>query len=85
MLNLREAFERDLQASNIVDFESLVDDNIKNKFLEGLPPNVHAFVTARRPKSADDCAKYADLCFEVSKIERGHFFGPERKYTFRAE
>jgi len=34
---------------------------------------VHAFVTARQPKSADDCAKYADLCFEVSKIERGHF------------
>ena len=73
LLNLREAFERYLQASNIVDFEGLIDDNIKNKFLEGLPPNVHAFVTARQPKSADDCAKYADLCYEVSKIERDHF------------
>jgi len=51
----------------------MIGPNIKNKFLEGLPPNVHAFVTARQPKSADDYAKYADLCFEVSRIERGHF------------
>ena len=73
LLNLRDAFERYLQASDIIDFESLIGDNIKNKFLEGLPPNAHAFVTAHQPKSADNCGKYADLCFEVSKFERGHF------------
>ena len=40
--NLRETFDRYMQSSGIVDFETLIDAVIKEQFLQSLSPNVRA-------------------------------------------
>lgn len=66
--NMREVLHRYIDASGIVDFDMLVDSILREQFMLSLPSNVQAFVLAKEPACADDCAKYADLSFQVSRI-----------------
>jgi len=66
--NMREVLHRYIDASGIVDFDMLVDSILREQFMLSLPSNVQAFVLAKEPTCADDCAKYAQLSFQVSRI-----------------
>jgi hypothetical protein len=62
---------RDLQCNyfdcrNIVDFESLKNDNLMVLFMSSLPPAVADFVRAKEPTNVEQCSRYADLCYAIS-------------------
>ena len=53
------------QCKEIDTFEKLKEDMILNLFMASLPPSVNDFVKARTPKTANDAACAADLCFAI--------------------
>jgi len=75
MQNLRETFDRYMQAAAISDMDMLVDAIVKEQFLQSLPPNVRVFVAPREPKNSHETAIAADLLFHVSKVEKETKFG----------
>ena len=75
MQNLKETFDRYIQAAGISDMDMLVDAIVKEQFLQSLPPNVRVFVASREPKNSNETAIAADLSFHVSKVEKETKFG----------
>jgi len=75
MQNLRETFDRYLQAAGISDMDMLVDAIVKEQLLQSLPPNVHVFVASREPKNSNETAIATDISFHVSKAEKETKFG----------
>jgi len=45
-----------------------VEANVQEQFLMSLKDNVRQFVLSRSPKTAAECAEYADLYFTISKM-----------------
>jgi len=65
---MSETFSYWQEAKGINSLQSLSDAILAEQFLQSLPDNVRSFVRARQPKSAAECAEYADLCYEVSMM-----------------
>ena len=75
MQNLRETFDRYVQAAGISDMGMLVDAIVKEQSLQSLPPNVRVFMASREAKNSNETAIAADLSFHVSKAEKETKFG----------
>ena len=78
LCRLRDMQEYYLEAKEIENFESLKDDMLAERLKESFQTEIKFFVEARRPTSAEEVAKYADLHFEcMQEAKRGSAF--ERK------
>ena len=65
------------EARQIRTFEDLSDAFLMEQLINTLPNDVRSFVWSKEPKNAQDCAREADLFFDVSKINQ-----TIPKYTF---
>ena len=63
-----ETFCRFVEASGITDFDALFDQMLVEEFLTSLPSNVRSFVRSKEPKNSQQCARYADLCYKVDRL-----------------
>jgi len=68
LTSLREMMERYMDARKISTLSDLVEANIQEQFLMSLKDNVRQFVLSKSPRTAAECAEYADLYFTISKI-----------------
>ena len=68
LTSLREMMQRFLDAKNISTFEALMEEYLQEQFLSSLKNNVRQFVISKRPANAAECAEFADLYFEISRI-----------------
>jgi len=68
LTSLREMMQRFLDAKNISTFEALMEEYLQEQFLSSLKDNVRQFVISKRPANAAECAEFADLYFEISRI-----------------
>jgi hypothetical protein len=57
------------ESKDISSFETLKADMLLEQFISTLPPDVKAFVLARRATNIDEASDFADLAFQVS-VER---------------
>ena len=76
LTNTREILWRYIDASRITDFDSLYEAILKEQFMNSLPSDVQGFVLAKEPISSDDCARLADLSFQVSRLGRDANYRP---------
>jgi len=56
------------ESKQINSFDSLFDSVLMEQCLNSLPDEVRKFVWSKQPTNAYDCAVYADIAFEVSKM-----------------
>ena len=70
-LSLRDLQSNYFDSRNIVDFESLKNDNLMVLFMSSLPPAVADFVRAKEPTNVEECSRYADLCYAISTQTKG--------------
>jgi len=70
LTNMREVLYQFFDAKNIDTFDKLTDAVIMEQFLSSLPDSVRQFVCAKQPCNVEQCADYADLSYEVSKMGR---------------
>lgn len=54
-----------LQCQKIEDFESLKNDNLMVVFFRNLKPEVASFVKSKEPRSLFECARLADLFYNI--------------------
>ena len=92
LTNLREIMQRYFDAKNIDTMDKLADAFLMEAFCDSLNDSVKQFVFAREPKSAEDCAMYADLCFEVSRIGKdsvnangSNYRPPQRRHAMQTQ
>jgi hypothetical protein len=62
---LREYQSHYFHCKEIDSFDKLKEDMLLNMFLDSLPSHVCEFVKAKTPKSVNDAAVAADLCFSI--------------------
>ena len=67
LTNMKEMFCRFVEASWSTKYDSLFDQMLVEQFLASSPAPVRAFVLNKEPKNSVECAKYADLSYEVWK------------------
>ena len=65
-----EILWRYIDTSRIKDFDYLYEAFLKEQFMNSLPSDVQGFVLAKEPRSSDDCARLADLSFQVYRLGR---------------
>lgn len=65
---LRDLQQAYYKAKNITTFEELSDAFLLEQMINTLPNSTREFVWAKQPKTAEDCARQADLSYEVSRI-----------------
>ena len=82
LTNMKEIFYRFVEASGITDFDSLFDQMLIEQFLASLPANVKSFVRSKEPKNSQECAKYADLCYEVDRLSKESMNVPQHGTSF---
>jgi hypothetical protein len=77
---LSEMHKYYVDSMTINTLEKLVEQNILEQFLQGLPQNVRQFVESRQAKTPKDAAEMADLHFETQnggRLNRQSFYkGP---------
>jgi hypothetical protein len=67
LCRLRDVQEYNLEVKGIEDLEALKDDMLSERLKKLFQNKITFFVDTRRPTSAEEVAKYADLHFERTK------------------
>jgi len=73
LTRLHENYAKYIEAANITTLDLLIDAVVKEQFMNSLLPDVRAFVLSKQPKTAADCAQYAQLSFQVKQTQDQSF------------
>ena len=82
LTNMKDIFYRFVEASGITDFDSRFDQMLVEQFLTSLPANVRSFVRSKEPENSQECARYADLCYEVDRLSKESMNVPQQGTSF---
>ena len=93
LTRLRDSYSKYIDAANITSFDDLFDCVIKEQFMSTLHPDVRSFVLSKQPATSLDCAKFAQLSFQIKQdqnqgfmraantfVERPAFARPEKQF-----